>query len=336
MAKGLNLQMRNQQNTAQTGSAAVNAEAAALVENIVCNYENELLVRRGYSAHTAQAYCHDARSLLEFCFAQDPTANAQDLTESLRSLDILDLRSWLAAKTAAADSGNSLAKATVARAVAAVRSFTSWGYRSGLLASDPGLRLKSPKVEHKLPRVLSIEQARQLLDYAKAKAAGADPIAVRNWAIFETLYACGIRVSECCGMDVRDLNVDSLRVLGKGSKERVVPFGIPARRALDAWLQERRKIAKDTQALFVGEKGRRIDSRVVRQELRKLCLEAGVPEISPHDLRHSAATHLLSGGSDLRSVQEVLGHSSLGTTQRYTHVSADRLQAVFQQAHPRA
>lgn len=314
----------------------VSTEAAAVIERIIHDYENELRVRRGYSEHTVKAYCHDARSLLAFCFAQIPEASCGELKQSLRSLDILDLRSWLAANVVESNSGNALAKASVARSVAAIRSFTNWACVNGLLDHDPGLRLKSPKIEHKLPRVLSVEQARVLLDYAKEKASGADPIQIRNWAIFETLYACGIRVSECCGLDVSDLSIDSLRVLGKGGKERVVPFGIPARRALDAWLKVRREISKDSRALFVGEKGGRINPRVVREELRRLCLAAGVPEISPHDLRHSAATHLLAGGSDLRSVQEVLGHSSLGTTQRYTHVTTDRLQAVFKQAHPRA
>lgn len=309
----------------------ISAQVQDAIAKILQKYENELLVRRGYSTHTVEAYCHEAKSLLQFLLQNTDAVSSEEISANLQNLDILDLRSWLAH-----DFAKTPANATVARSVAAIRAFTAWAYQHQLILKDPGLRLKTPKVSSKLPHVLSVEQARSLLNLAQLKATNNDPIAIRNWAIFETLYACGIRVSECCDLDVKDLNVDTLRVFGKGGKERIVPFGVPAQRALSAWLKVRRQIAQNSNALFVGVKGRRINPRVVREELKKIAHEAGVPNISPHDLRHSAATHLLEGGSDLRSVQEVLGHSSLGTTQRYTHVTTERLQAVFQQAHPRA
>ncbi|MDR6939091.1 tyrosine recombinase XerC [Arcanobacterium hippocoleae] len=309
----------------------LSSAALSVIHEIIAKYENELLVRRGYSKHTARAYCQEIVSFLTFLLEQNAGATDQEIFAQLRSTDILDLRSWLAGKSA-----RNQAKATIARSVAGVRSFSAWACKNGIFSTDPALRLKTPKTVSKLPRVLSVAQIRALLAHLQKTATDKNPVSVRNWAIFELLYASGIRVSECCALNVHDLQIGMLHVFGKGGKERVVPFGIPAQRAIDAWLQVRREIANDPQALFVGQHGQRIDPRIVRKELSKATLVANVPNISPHDLRHSAATHMLSGGSDLRSVQEVLGHSSLGTTQRYTHITTERLQAVFQQAHPRA
>ncbi|NTV39633.1 MAG: tyrosine-type recombinase/integrase, partial [Demequinaceae bacterium] len=200
-------------------------------------------------------------------------------------------------------------------------------------------RLASAKAAVTLPHVLDVDEASLLLDTARLRAEGGIAIEVRDWAMAELLYATGIRVGELVGINLgdADLGERTVRVMGKGSKERVVPFGLPAERALNAWVEHGRPtMAGETSALFVGLRGARVDQRQVREVIHVLASGAGVPDIAPHALRHSAATHLLEGGSDLRSVQEVLGHASLATTQRYTHVTADRLRNAYALAHPRA
>ncbi|MDO5026124.1 MAG: tyrosine recombinase XerC [Trueperella sp.] len=297
-------------------------------EQLLADYERELTLRRGMSAHTVRAYLAEAESLLGFL-----TQYSDDAATALFELELADVRAWLAAQQQAGQ-----ARASLARHSAGIRNFCSWLYQNNYTRVDAGARLQSPKAENRLPRVLTQEQAQALLNYAQELAKTGQPMAVRNWAILELLYATGIRVSELVGLDITAIHPDStLRVFGKGSKERVVPFGKPARKALMAWLSLRETVlSQPTQAVFVGEHGKRIDPRTVRTVLTRIAAQAGVPEISPHGLRHSAATHLLEGGADMRSVQEILGHSSLGTTQRYTHVSADRLRQAFGQAHPRA
>jgi integrase/recombinase XerC len=192
-----------------------------------------------------------------------------------------------------------------------------------------------------LPEVLSISDVLSLLRVAQLRADDHDPIHVRDWAMSELLYATGMRVGELCGIDVGDVDLDErlVRVTGKGDKQRMIPFGVPAAGALQAWLDRGRPMcieAHTDSALFLGRRGSRVDQRQVREAIHQLAAFAGVPDVAPHALRHSAATHLLTRGSDLRSVQEVLGHASLATTQRYTHVSAERLRAAYQLAHPRA
>jgi integrase/recombinase XerC len=254
-------------------------------------------------------------------------------------LDLAALRSWLASM-----SGQGQARATLARRAASARSFTAWLYRTGRMSTDVGLRLQAPKRGRSLPEVLKAEQARDALAGAAARALGVevDPVALRDAAMVELLYATGIRVGELCGLDVDDLDDGrrTVRVLGKGGKERIVPYGLPAAAALEAWLvRGRAQLFREDSppALFLGRRGGRIDQRQVRQVVH-LVLESveGVPSLGPHGLRHSAATHLLDGGADLRSVQELLGHATLTTTQLYTHVSVDRLRASYRQAHPRA
>ena len=313
------------------------------IDAIVADFAHELLDRRGDSEHTARAYQEEAFSLLSFLFAGaspkgdegdgDGSPSVKELREQLRYLELADVRSWLAQKVR---SGH--ARSSLARHSAAARTFCTWLYRSGYTEDDAGARLRAPKADNKLPRVLNAQQVRELLAEARLLAEKSDPIAVRNWAVLELIYSAALRVSECVGLDVASVAPDNtLRILGKGNKERIVPFGVPAQRALDAWLRVRGQLAEPgSTALFVGERGARLDPRTVRAFLTKLTALAGLPEISPHDLRHSAATHLLEGGSDLRTVQEFLGHSSIGTTQRYTHVNAERLRAAFGQAHPRA
>ncbi len=279
---------------------------------------------RGRSAHTVRAYLADVRDLAGFCAERGVLEPAD--------VDLAALRSWLASATSAG-----LARSTIARRSASARAFTAWCHRRGLAPTDPGHRLVSPRVGNRLPTVLDRAQAIQVLEHAGRH--DGSPRAIRDAAIVEVLYATAVRVSELCGLDVDDVDDGNrtLRVIGKGDKERVVPYGVPAQRAIDAWLGVRAQIAlPSVHALFVGERGFRIDSRVVRSVVRRMTDAAGVPVVAPHALRHSAATHVLEGGADLRSVQEILGHANLATTQRYTHVSVERLRSTFEQAHPRS
>ena len=256
----------------------------------------------------------------------------------MAEVDLRALRSWLARQQTLGQS-----RSTLQRRAAAVRVFFDWAHRAGLTPGNPGASLRSPKVVRALPPTLDQADAAAMLAEAIARAqVEPGPVALRDVALLEVLYASGIRVSELCGLDVADVDRDrqAVRVLGKGRKERTVPLGAPALRALDAWLGQGRphlvRLESDP-AVFLGERGQRIDPRVVRRIVhRALRPVEGAPDLGPHGLRHAMATHLLEGGADLRSVQEMLGHASLATTQIYTHVSNDRLRAAFQQAHPRA
>ena len=263
----------------------------------------------------------------------DVDATPEQLREALTQRAV---RSWLARTLA--DGG---ARSTIARHTAAIRNFTSWAMREGILMSDPAALLSSPRADQLLPSPLDESDARVLLNTARDEAAAGGASQIRNWAILELTYACGLRVSEVCALDISSLNHEALtvRVVGKGNKERVVPYGPPAADALDHWLvRGRPQLAgeRSGNALFLGDKGGRIDPRIVRSMVHKTAARAGVHDIAPHGLRHSTATHLLQGGADLRAVQEMLGHSSLSTTQRYTHVDTARLSAIYQRAHPRA
>jgi integrase/recombinase XerC len=247
-------------------------------------------------------------------------------------IDLTVLRSWLARlRTGGA------ARASLARRAAAARGFCTWAHREGLADDDPGQRLATTKAHRDLPSVLRTDQAEALV----ASPDGDPTVRLRDAAILELLYATGIRVSELCGLDVDDVDHGRrlVRVLGKGAKERVVPFGVPAERALAGWLRDGRPrlaITTSGPALLLGVKGGRLTATSVRQIVAAWAQAAGLGHLSPHGLRHTAATHLLEGGADLRTVQELLGHASLGTTQIYTHVSIERLRSAFEQAHPRA
>ena len=301
--------------------------------DLLASYRGYLALQRDLSGHTVRAYLVDINDLLSFLGVGE--GDTEPVDAALATLDLADLRDWLAAMAA---SGHS--RATLARRSASVRTFSSWAFETGLLTSDVAARLRAPRVDNRLPGVLTPQQASQLLKTASDLASDGHVLAVRDLAIIETLYATGVRVSELVGLDVADLDHSqrTLRVLGKGRKERTVPYGLPASKALEAWLHRRGEIcAVDAGgALFLGARGRRIDPRAVRDVVHRLCTAAQVPDLGPHGLRHSAATHVLGGGADLRSVQELLGHSSLATTQRYTHVSAERLRSVYEQAFPRA
>jgi integrase/recombinase XerC len=277
------------------------------------------------STHTVRAYLGDVVSLLDHA--------ARDGCTTPGELDIAVLRSWLAARLR-----GGAARTSQARRAAAARTFTTWAHRAGLAAQDVGAQLASPRAHRELPTVLRADQAARLVGGATGRQ---DPEAVRDRAVLEMLYATGVRVSELCGLDRADLDEARrvVRVFGKGAKERAVPYGVPAQRALDDWLRHGRPaLATESSgdALFVGVKGGRLQATVVRRIVRNAALAAGLPHTSPHDLRHSAATHLLDGGADLRAVQDLLGHAALSSTQIYTHVSTERLRAAFKQAHPRA
>ncbi len=283
---------------------------------------------RRLSPATVRAYRNDLRDL------GDGVAEL-DLAE----IDLEHLREWLWGATQRGD-----ARSTLARRATAARSFFGWAKEEELIPLDPSLRLVTPKRSRTLPVVASQGALAALLDAHRERAAQGAPIALRDSALLELLYGSGIRVSELCGLDVDDVDLHraTARVLGKGSKERVVPFGRPASDAVAAYLSRARPtlMARASQphpALLIGSRGARLSPRtvygVVSQALAPI---VGADTVGPHALRHSAATHLLDGGADLRAVQEILGHASLGTTQIYTHVSAERLTAAYKIAHPRA
>ncbi len=257
----------------------------------------------------------------------------------ITDIDLEALRDWLWQATQRGD-----ARSTMARRAAAVRSFFAWAHDADLIAVDPSLRLVTPRRAKTLPVVASADGLRALLEGQRDAASSGDPVALRDHALLELLYAAAIRVSELCGIDLDDLDLQrrTVRVLGKGAKERVVPFGGPAAEALGAFVTRGRpallaRAEKATPALFLGARGARMGPRTAYAVVaRALGPIVGAEHVGPHALRHSAATHLLDGGADLRAVQEILGHASLGTTQIYTHVSAERLTASYRLAHPRA
>jgi integrase/recombinase XerC len=319
------------------------------LESVLEAFRRHLAAERGVSAHTVRAYLGDVRVLLEYAAHAGVT--------SPDGLDIAVLRGWLAGQHA-----TGRARATLARRAASARTFTAFGHTRGWLPTDPGPLLGTPRLRRKLPEVIRQDQMAAVLaaqDGPGSPVRGSpvpgspapgdsepDPrdqaLALRDTAIMELLYATGIRVSELCGLGLGDLDHErrTVRVMGKGGKERTVPVGLPAERATARWARDGRPVLltpDSAGALFLGARGRRLDPRAARRVVHtRLAAVPTVPDTGPHGLRHAAATHLLEGGADLRSVQEILGHASLGTTQIYTHVSVERLTSAFRQAHPRA
>ena len=285
---------------------------------------------RNLSAHTIRAYLGDLDSFFEHLEKLDVT--------DFSKLELSQIRSWLANQQVKGG-----ARTTLSRRAVSIRLFTKWATKKGFLAKDVGATLATPKGARTLPDVLNVADAGLAMDALATRVAEEDgPLSKRDCAMVEVLYASGARVSELCGLDLQDIDYErnTIRVIGKGNKERTIPLGNPAMRALDAWLKEGRPSLagdKSDRAVFLGARGKRIDQRTVRTVVYQ-ALQAleGAVKLGPHALRHSAATHLLEGGADLRTVQEILGHASLATTQIYTHVSTERLQKAFKQAHPRA
>jgi len=293
-------------------------------------YSRYLVNEKALSTHTVRAYLGDLDSLIEHLGRNGVTEIAE--------INLPLIRSWLATQQVRGG-----ARTTLSRRAVSVRLFTKWATKRGYLATDVGATLATQKPHRTLPGVLTQGDAVTALDSMATRAAEFDtPTSIRDVAIVELLYATGARVSEICGLDLEDLDFhrNTIRVLGKGNKERMIPMGAPAVKALNTYINDARPLLlndKSARALFLGARGKRIDQRAIRTIVYEaLSALEGVERMGPHALRHSAATHLLEGGADLRTVQEILGHSSLATTQIYTHVSTERLRAAFKQAHPRA
>ena len=302
----------------------------ALDPGLEAAYRAHLITERNLSDNSIRAYLSDLESLLMHI-------NQLGITE-FSQLEINHLRSWLANLQI-----KGAARSSITRRVVSIRAFTYWGSRNGWLPKDIGKELIAPKPERTLPEILNVEGAALVLESLETRAQEQpEPANLRDLAMVETLYGSGIRVSELVGLDISDLDTsrNTLRVIGKGNKERVVPIGIPALRAIENWLQKGRANLASSEsgdAIFIGARGKRIDQRTVREVVYEASQAlGGNKKMGPHALRHSAATHLLEGGADLRTVQEILGHSSLATTQIYTHVTQERIKEAYEQAHPRA
>jgi integrase/recombinase XerC len=299
-------------------------------QEILKAFNRHLTSERDLSVHTVRAYIGDLESLL---------AHLETLkVDEIAQLELIHLRSWLANQQIKGG-----ARTSLSRRITSIRLFTKWAVKNNYLAKDVGTTLATPKGHRILPDVLEIDEAKTAMDSLATRATEEQtPLSLRDVAIVEMLYATGARVGELCGLDFNDVDYDrqTIRVLGKGNKERTIPFGNPALRALTSWLKQGRDQIAQSQsgdAVFIGARGKRIDQRTVRTVVYEaLSAIEGIERMGPHALRHSAATHLLEGGADLRTVQEILGHASLATTQIYTHVSTERLQKAFKQAHPRA
>jgi integrase/recombinase XerC len=294
------------------------------------DYTRHLEKERTLSLHTVRAYIGDLDSFLAHLEVVQVKTPAE--------ITLAHIRSWLA--NVQVKGG---ARTTLSRRATSIRLFTKWAAKNGYLEKDIGATLATPKAHRTLPPVLSVSDASTTMESLAARVAEEDTaIAKRDCAIVEVLYATGARVSELCGLDLGDIDYSrsTIRVLGKGNKERTIPLGNPAINALTDWIKNGRpeiQSDKSAGAVFLGSRGKRIDQRTVRTIVYEaLTALEGMERLGPHALRHTAATHLLEGGADLRTVQEILGHASLATTQIYTHVSTDRLQKAFKQAHPRA
>ena len=295
---------------------------------LIAQYEEHLAMVRNLSDNSIRGYVGDLESFL----AHMERLNVLEF----KDLSIEHIRSWLANMQT-----TGVARSTLTRRIVSIRAFTNWAATNGWLSSDLGANLAIPKAHRTLPEILNVDEAAQVLKALEVKA-GEEVTAInlRDLAILEVLYASGIRVSELCGLNLSDIDQsrNTLSVIGKGDRQRVVPLGIPAVKALQNYLSNARGEFlnnKSADAVFLGTRGKRIDQRTVREVVYEAMKAVGAT-MGPHGLRHSAATHLLEGGADLRTVQEILGHASLATTQIYTHVSPERLQSAYKQAHPRA
>lgn len=293
---------------------------SAQVAEAVEDFAEYLVLVKGRSQRTATAYRSDLLQLAR-------------RVPSFADFTLSKVRSWLAEQV---DDG--IAATTLARRIAAARAFSTWATKNGYLDQDVAAKLATPKTGRHLPTVLGVRQASEIVEHPESKD---DAQTLRDKAILEVLYATGVRVSELCALDMRDIQweTNTMTVVGKGNKTRVVPCGTTALQSVRTWLEEGRPELVNVEsppALFLGTRGGRINDRQVRRIVDKAANGAGVHGLSPHDLRHTAATHLLEGGADLRAVQEMLGHSSMQTTQIYTHVGSERLKNLYKQAHPRA
>jgi integrase/recombinase XerC len=299
-----------------------------MTAELIAKYEEHLALVRNLADNSIKGYVSDLDSFLKHM-------DLLGITE-FSKLELTHIRSWLANLQSTGAS-----RATMARRIVSIRAFTYWAASQGWIPSDLGAQLAIPKPHRTLPEVLDIADTQKVIESMQVRMdENPTPVTIRDLAMVEVLYASGIRVSELCGLDIRSIDQErnTLQVLGKGKKERVVPLGIPAMNALQNYLANARPhlvTVKSESAVFLGSRGKRIDQRTVRGAVYEAMGAVG-SHMGPHGLRHTAATHLLEGGADLRTVQEILGHSSLATTQIYTHVSPERLQKAYKDAHPRA
>jgi len=289
------------------------------VKNPVGEFLRYLDHERGVSHHTLRSYAADLAEFEAFL--------AREKLGGLARADARAIRGWLASLHE-----RKLARSSVARKLASVRSCLKYLARRGVVELNAARQVRSPKLPQRLPSFLPKDESKNLLDSPVERTEAG----LRDRALLELLYATGLRVAECCGLDLDDLDRQqgSVRVMGKGGKERVVPAGDVALQALDAWLTVR---GEGRGPLFTNPRGGRLSTRGVHRIVKSRARAAGIERrVTPHTFRHSFATHMLGEGADLRLIQELLGHSRLSTTQRYTHVSAEHLMKVYDRAHPRA
>lgn len=308
------------------------------IDPTVDRFVEHLAAERRASKHTVAAYRRDIQSLAAFVARKDgaeDSGRAGPRPVAVADIDVYVLRAWLGELV------RTHSTASIARKIAAVRAWMRWMMRRGIIRENPSEHLASPKVRRNLPMFLSVDAAREVVEAPNADS----PVSLRDRAILELLYSSGLRVSEACGLDITSVDLDDARarVLGKGGKERIVPLGECAVEAMRAYLAVRPSLAHPSRAtqckkaLFLSARGARIGVRAVQLMVQKYgALGAGRADLHPHALRHTCATHLLNGGADLRVIQELLGHASLATTQRYTHVSIDHIMRVYDAAHPLA
>ena len=314
-------------------SAATPAITADELGRAILRFSEHLASERRASPHTISAYRRDLESLAQFIRARQPGG------ARLVSVDKFVLRAWLG------ELAKSVAPPTISRKISSVRALCDYLMRTGELLRNPSSTLASPKLRRKLPRFLAPEAAAEVMTAPLLQTTGRDVAHLRDALALELLYGSGLRVSELATLDLGQIAIETaeVRVLGKGRKERIVPLGSKALAALDAYLPRRAELCHprsgeyEDQALLLGQLGKRLSVRWLQQLVKRYgVLGAGRSDLHPHALRHSCATHMLEGGADLRAIQEMLGHSSLSTTQRYTHVSLDQLLAVYDRAHPMA
>jgi integrase/recombinase XerC len=297
------------------------------MKELLDSFVKYLTVERNVSPHTIRAYTQDLENFFRF-LRENPGGSRKDGVADIAGVDHILLRRYLA------ELHKTSSRTSIHRRLSALRTFFRYLVREGIVNRNPADSISSPRKENYLPKVLSVDETFRLMD----KGYASDVLSLRDKAMFELLYSSGLRVGELAGLNVEhiDLNYGLVRVFGKGRKERIVPVGTKARDSIRDYLEARGRTAKD-QALFLNNRGGRLSARSVERNLKKQLIKVGIfKEATPHSLRHSFATHLLDGGADLRSIQELLGHVSLSTTQKYTQVSVDKLMAVYDKAHPRS
>lgn len=291
--------------------------------------------QKGYSQHTIRNYRIDLTQFSEFLVSREALPDGQEVDQDMEAIDALVIREYLGSLF------GRFARSTIARKLSAVRSFFLFLEKKGIVMTNPAGDIATPKLGKYIPVYLPVDDVFRLLERPDRKK----PLGLRDLAILEVLYSCGIRVSELEALDISGVDFEGrlVTVIGKGDRERIVPIGRIALKAVRNYLEATRNLRKgdgnDSQdgPLFINFRGGRLSGRSIARIIKRYATESGLsPEISPHSMRHTFATHLLDGGADLRSVQELLGHASLSTTQRYTHVSLDRLMEVYDKAHPRS